>query len=369
MIADLTTELSNRKKQSNHHESHSIFRLSNSDDCNALEILLHDHPNCVVLDEIEAQLKDLVKLENPTLSLSEVEYQEKISAKLNGRDLNEFGCWVYFPWKDTLVHLLDEEDFIRVRTIRNAYKITPEEQAELRKKKIGVVGLSVGQSAVMALAMERIGGELRIADFDHLELSNMNRIRAGVDELGVLKGEIVKREIAEIDPFIKVVFYDKGITQDTIDDFLKADGGLDLLVEECDSSDVKIKLRKHCAKLGIPVVMDTSDRSILDIERFDLDKEYPILHGLVSKELLDLEDFTPEQKREVLFQCIDLSRISERGKFSLGEMGKTITTWPQLATDVIIGGAIVAMAARMILLKQGIKSSRTYVDVPSIISK
>jgi molybdopterin/thiamine biosynthesis adenylyltransferase len=221
----------------------------------------------------------------------------------------------------------------------------------------------------MALAMERIGGELRIADFDNLELSNMNRIRAGVHELGLLKGEIVKREIAEIDPYLKVVFYEKGITNETIDDFLKSDGGIDLLVEECDSSDVKIKLRKKCASMGIPVVMDTSDRTILDIERFDLDREYPILHGLVSKELVDLEEFTPEQKREVLFQCIDLSKVSERGRLSLGEIGKTITTWPQLATDVIIGGAIVAMAARMILLKQGIKSSRTYVDVPSIISK
>lgn len=369
MIANLTTELSNRIKSTSSQESHSFYRMSNSRDCEALEILLRENQGCAVVDEIEGQLKDLIKLENPSISLNEKEYQDKISSKLNGRNLNEFGVWVYYPWKNILVHLLDEEDFIRVRTIRNAYKISPEEQAELRNKKIGVVGLSVGQSAVMALAMERIGGELRIADFDNLELSNMNRIRAGVHELGLLKGEIVKREIAEIDPYLKVVFYEKGITNETIDDFLKSDGGIDLLVEECDSSDVKIKLRKKCASMGIPVVMDTSDRTILDIERFDLDKEYPILHGLVSKELVDLEEFTPEQKREVLFQCIDLSKVSERGRLSLGEIGKTITTWPQLATDVIIGGAIVAMAARMILLKQGIKSSRTYVDVPSIISK
>lgn len=369
MIAHLTTVLSNRKKSVKNQHSHSFYRMHNDEDSKALEILLHDRPNCVVLDEIEGQLKDLIKLENPSSSLNEEDYQEKITSKLNGKSLDEFGVWIYYPWKDTLVHALDEEDFIRVRTIRNAYKITPEEQAELRNKKIGVVGLSVGQSAVMALAMERIGGELRIADFDNLELSNMNRIRAGIHELGILKGEIVKREIAEIDPFLKVIFYDKGITNETIDDFLKSDGGIDLLIEECDSSDVKIKLRKKCASMGIPVVMDTSDRSILDIERFDLDNEYPILHGLVSKELVDLEEFTPEQKREVLFQCIDLSKVSERGRLSLEEIGKTITTWPQLATDVIIGGAIVAMAARMILLKQGIKSSRTYVDVPSIISK
>lgn len=369
MIANLTTVLSNRKKSSENLDGHSFFRLSNLDDCKALEMLLNDRPNCVVLDELQSQLKDLIKLENPMLSLNESDYQEKISIKLAGKTINEYGVWVYYPWKDELVHLLDEAEFVKVRTIRNAYKITPEEQELLGKMKIGVVGLSVGQSAALALAMERIGGELRIADFDHLELSNMNRLRSGVGDLGLLKGDIVKRQIAELDPFIKVKFYEKGITNENMDEFLESDGGLDLLVEECDSSDVKIKIRKRCAKLGIPVLMDTSDRTILDIERFDLDKDYPILHGLVSKDLVDLEEYTPEQKREVLFQCIDLNKVSERGRMSLGEVGKTITTWPQLATDVIIGGAIVAMAARMILLNQGIKSSRTYVDVPSIISK
>ena len=156
MIAHLTAELSNRKKSDKNRDGLSFFRMSNVEDCKALEILLHDQPNCVVLDEIHAQLRDLIKLENPTVSLSELDYQEKISFKLNGRSFHEFGVWIYYPWKDTLVHVLDEDDFIQVRTIRNAYKISPEEQAELRNKKIGVVGLSVGQSAVMALAMERI---------------------------------------------------------------------------------------------------------------------------------------------------------------------------------------------------------------------
>ena len=41
--------------------------------------------------------------------------------------------------------MLDESDFTRVRTIRNAYKITFEEQARLRAKKVGIIGLSVGR--------------------------------------------------------------------------------------------------------------------------------------------------------------------------------------------------------------------------------
>jgi tRNA A37 threonylcarbamoyladenosine dehydratase len=62
------------------------------------------------------------------------------------------------------------------------------------------MGLSVGQSVSLALAMERSFGELRIADFDELDLSNINRIRTGVYNLKIQKTVIVAREIAEIDP-------------------------------------------------------------------------------------------------------------------------------------------------------------------------
>ena len=78
---------------------------------------------------------------------------------------------------------------------------SPEEKETLSKKKIGIIGLSVGQSIALTIAMERTCGELRIADFDILELSNLNRIRAGLPNLGIAKTIVVAREIAEIDPW------------------------------------------------------------------------------------------------------------------------------------------------------------------------
>ncbi len=117
------------------------------------------------------------------------------------------------------MRVLAEKDFIRLRTSRNRYKITQEEQDLLCSKKIGIIGLSVGQSVALSLAMERTFGELRIADFDTLDLSNMNRIRTGLFNLGIKKTWIVAREIAEIDPFLKVVIFDEGITEENKDDF------------------------------------------------------------------------------------------------------------------------------------------------------
>ena len=347
---------------------HVFYRLSCEGDCEKLNQLLISNTHLTIVDSIHSQLKDLVKLENPSLyPMSDKLYQEKITQKLGSSSPQEYGVWVYYPWKNQLVHMLDESDFVKCRTIRNAYKIKTKEQETLRGKRIGVVGLSVGQSVAMALMSERIGGELRLADFDDLELSNLNRIRAGVSDIGILKCVITRREIATIDPFLKVKTFSKGLTKDNIEEFLEKDGKLDVVVDECDSFDMKITIRKHCKRLGIPVVMETSDRGMLDVERYDLNPEYPLLHGLVAQELIDAEQLTADQKKKLVFQFIDVNKASTRGRISLLEIGKTITTWPQLASDVILGGAVVAMTCRLILLGQCSNSFRHYVDVPSMI--
>ncbi|MBX9449069.1 MAG: ThiF family adenylyltransferase [Taibaiella sp.] len=159
--------------------------------------------------------------------------------------------------------------------IETAIKITAEEQAILQNKTVGIVGLSVGQSIALTLAMERSCGELRLADFDTAELSNLNRIRTGISSLGLRKTVIAAREIAEIDPFLKVKIFSEGLTQENIDVFFDDGKKIDLLVEVCDGLDVKVISRFKARSMGIPVVMDTNDRGMLDVERFDLEPETP----------------------------------------------------------------------------------------------
>ncbi|MFC3415501.1 nitroreductase family protein [Algoriphagus hitonicola] len=148
---------------------------------------LKKNPSVLVVDEIESQVGDLIKANNPSKNFERKELQKEISTFFETENKERFGNWVYFPWKSTLVHLLNREDFIKVRTSRNNYKITPEEQTLLAAKRIGIVGLSVGQSIAYAIALERGCGVLRLADFDTLELSNLNRINAGVTNLGLEK--------------------------------------------------------------------------------------------------------------------------------------------------------------------------------------
>lgn len=85
--------------------------------------------------------------------------------------------------------------------------------------------------------------------------------------------------------------------KETWTDFCEG-GNLDLLIDECDGFDIKILARIKAKELKIPVVMEANDRCMLDVERFDLEPDRPLLHGLIGE--LNLETLkslkTNEQK-------------------------------------------------------------------------
>ena len=286
-----------------------------------------------------------------------------------GEALNKIDpIWIYFPWEKAIIKSLPKEMFIALRTARNLYKITREEQLTLSEKTIGVVGLSVGRTVSTTLALERICGTLRIADFDDLELSNLNRLKAPLKDYGLKKTISTQREIHGFDPFIEVSCFHDGLTSDNIDSFFTKSGKLDLVIDECDSLEMKIKLRQKAKSLGIPVIMDTSDRGMLDIERFDKDPKAQLFNGLIG-DFNPASDWkmTPEEHRKLLAQILDFEKISTRGKQSLAEIGKTISTWPQLATAVVLGGGVAAEISRRILLGEDVPSGRYYIDLDELI--
>jgi molybdopterin/thiamine biosynthesis adenylyltransferase len=346
----------------------TIFRLTAENDKNTLEELFKTEQVSSVQNEIYGQLQELIKSKNPSVKIKANEYPALIETFLAGRDIDEFGVWVYYPWSKHLVHLLDEDDFIEVRTNRNQYKITREEQRELSKKKIGIIGLSVGQSIALTMAMERIFGELRLADFDTAELSNLNRIRTGVQNLGLNKTVIVAREIAEIDPFLKVTIFSDGLTEANMDRFFTGDGRLDLLVEVCDGLDIKILSRYKARELQIPVIMDTNDKGMLDVERFDLEPNRDILHGLANGlDPQNIKDLSNEDKIPYILKMIGAETISTRLKASMLEVEQSINTWPQLASSVTLGGALTTDVSRRLLLDQFHASGRYYVDMEELV--
>jgi molybdopterin/thiamine biosynthesis adenylyltransferase len=344
-----------------------FYRLHQNTDKESFSELLNNNPNLKVFDQLFGQLKELIKTEQPNRTFTEAEL-DQLAEERAGITPIECGVWVYYPWSGNLVHLLDEKEFIELRTNRNHYKITKAEQARLAQKRYGIVGLSVGQSIAVTMAMERSCGELRLADFDVLELSNLNRIRTGLHNLDIPKVIATAREIAEIDPFIKVICFQEGITAANIQDFLLGGLKLDIVIDECDSLDIKLLIRHHARAANIPVVMDTSDRGLLDVERFDLEPHRPLFHGLIEE--LDpesLRELSIEDKVPYVLKITGIETTSTVMKASLLEVGQTITTWPQLASAVVLGGAVGADVCRRIALDQFQASGRFYIDLEELI--
>ncbi len=360
----------NLKLESLDYSNHLLLNPKKPEDSNYIKEL-SESPFIQVLDTLDSQVTDLIKLQNPSTKFTSFELEKKVEIFFGIEDRATYGSWVYYPWKNTLVRILPEREFIAVRTARNKFKITQEEQDLLSTKKIGIIGLSVGQSVAISLAMERSFGELRIADFDMLELGNMNRLRTSITNIGIEKTQIVVREIAEIDPYLKVTVFDKGINDENIEQFFCEGGNLDVLIEECDNIEVKIKCRLKAKYLGIPVLMDTSDRGMIDIERFDLEPDRPIFHGMLCKMANEnnMLEASNENKQKMILTILDYENISERGKISINEIGKSITTWPQLGSAVILGGAICAHYAREIICGEKIESGRAYVDLDIFFKK
>lgn len=326
-------------------------------------------PGLSLNDYVFDQVKEYIKFKDPSKPYSPEALEE--AAKQHVGDLHKYGVWIYYPWSNRLVHTLDKEEFIDVRTSRNQNKITRQERDILGQKKIGVIGLSVGQSVSVTLAMERICGEIRLADFDTLELTNLNRIRTGIHNLGLPKVYSVAREISEIDPFINVICFPEGLTEANMDDFFMVGGKLDLLVEESDGFDIKILSRYKARELQVPVIMEASDRCAVDVERFDLHPQRSILHGIVDH--LDINTLknlkTNDEKIPYMIDMLGLETASLKLKASMLEIGQTINTWPQLASAVTMGGGITADISRRMLLNQYTQSGRFHVDIEELIGE
>jgi len=319
-----------------------------------------------VSDTLENQVAELAIIRNPMLKQNPTGLVKAIGDILEGKDWDTYGSWVVYHWTGSAVRLLPEDEFVEVRTNRNKNRITKEEQDCLALKTVGIVGLSVGQAAAFTIAMERSAGKILLADFDDLELSNLNRIRAGVHELGMPKWIVAARSISEVDPFINIEVYPQGVTEQNIHSFMEK---CNVVIDACDGLSAKALIRLEAMERNIPVIMDTSDRGMLDIERYDiLTQNDGFLHGRIDYEtmvsLKSRETWTPE----TLNLFVDFASASVKGRESFALMGTELVGWPQLHSDVASGGAFAAESCRRLMLGENLPDIRLYLELDEQLS-
>lgn len=128
--------------------------------------------------------------------------------------------------------IFDKQNYLE-RTKRNRFWIGKEKgQMLLSKLKIGIAGLG-GMGSNIAVALARLGvGEIRIADPDIIEISNINRqVIATNKTVGKTKVGATVELLRDIADDFTIIGYDQGICEETVESFVE---GLDIIVNEID---------------------------------------------------------------------------------------------------------------------------------------
>ncbi len=320
-------------------------------------------------DDYEEQLRELFAINNPSMVYAPG-FKEKTEAYLEDlkkqKPFTRQGRWIFYPWLSSLVHVLEDADFQKVRTARNKNLINAEEQEKFYNAVIGIGGLSVGNNVVLSIVQQGGGKHFRIADFDRLALTNINRIRAGVQNLGLQKTEMTARQIYELNPYAEIELFSEGLTKENLEKFFAGPPKLDIVIDELDSLGVKYLIREYAKKYKLPLVMaaDNGDNAVVDVERYDLDPNLPFFQGRLGnvtyKELTSLDKFGIGK---TITKHIGPENITPRMQQSLLEMGKTIVSWPQLGGAAWLNGAAVAYCVRKIVNGQPIESNRALVSL------
>jgi molybdopterin/thiamine biosynthesis adenylyltransferase len=142
--------------------------------------------------------------------------------------------------------------YYRERTDRNLGWITPfEQQQTLQNAVIGIAGTG-GMGGLLASIFLRLGvGEIRIADSEVFDVSNINRQFAATrSTINKSKALETLRMLREISDDTTIIAYPQGITDDSVNHFIS---GCDVIADEIEvmAIDARILLHQRARVHGV----------------------------------------------------------------------------------------------------------------------
>lgn len=141
--------------------------------------------------------------------------------------------------------------------------------ATLKKSRVAVFGAGgVGGYVIEALARSGVGA-IDIIDNDTVSVSNINRqIIALRSTIGLLKTEVVKKRVEDINPECKVTVYETFVLPENIDtfDFSK----YDYVVDAIDTVSGKLAIIEKAYNEGVPVISSMGTGNKLDPTKFSV---------------------------------------------------------------------------------------------------
>ncbi len=152
------------------------------------------------------------------------------------------------PEAGTVYYLLPRKEpdkFYYERTDRNIGWITKEEQEILKNAVVGIAGCG-GMGGLVASTLLRLGvGEIRIADSECFDISNLNRQYGATQKtVGKSKAFETARFLRDIADDTTIVVYPSGITEETADSFTN---GCNIICDEIEFWAVGSRILLHQA--------------------------------------------------------------------------------------------------------------------------
>lgn len=322
-------------------------------------------PGTRIVDAYPSQLEELFYIENPSVKSVEPGARERAREYVATQSSLVPRIWIHFPWRDTAVACVPEELYFRLRTARNRNVISEDEQAAYRRFTVGVAGLSVGSAAVTSLVVSGGPKRIKIADFDVLEATNLNRIRGTLLDIGLPKTEIAAKNVWELDPFTDLDLYPAGITTENVTEFLTTPK-LDVFVDEMEAINFKILSRIIAREHRIPVIMatDNGDGILLDIERYDLEPDRKLFHGLIGDMTADeAKNLNFRQWLQLATKIVGPEYLTPRMQESILSIGKKIPSVPQLGTSATLAGSAISYAIRALAAGHNLPSGRHVISM------
>lgn len=340
-----------------------------------LRELVSSHPVANIIDNYDEQFAELqLSLDaflyraNETIQVNSI--KEKLREHYGQKKAWGLGSWVYYPWRQELVHVLAEEDFTSLRTIRNRDLINADEQKTLYGFSVACVGMSVGSASALSLVLSGVSRQLKVADGAVISGSNLNRILTGVSDVGIEKSLSVARRAYEMNPYMQIKRFTK-ITSDSIEGLFDRPWPVNAVIDEIDDLEIKIRLRLEAKKRKLPVIMATElgDSVMLDVERFDLEPQRQLFHGLVPniEKILERKDINHREWQKHAASIIQTKNMPIILQKSLLKIGSSIVTHPQLGSTVLMTGGVTTYAIKRIALKQTMPSGRTAISLDELL--
>ncbi|SDW07681.1 HesA/MoeB/ThiF family protein [Thiocapsa roseopersicina] len=133
-----------------------------------------------------------------------------------------------------------------------------EGQERLRASSVLVVGLGgLGSPVAMYLAAAGVG-RLVLADFDAVDLSNLQRqIIHTTAHIGRPKAESARIALAALNPDVDLVTVKRSLVDETLPDIV---ADVDLVLDCCDNFQTRFAVNAACVAAGIPLVSGAAIR-------------------------------------------------------------------------------------------------------------